>query len=194
MTISKARATGRTRPCRCKLKAGSKSASSLDMRAPVALCCEFMSSRHLPVFLFVAVAACTNHADEDAARLERIAALEEQWIVMRDRVDALEERMATSQLTVEEGTVELPRARSGEEVETMSMLVVLESSLVLDGEVVAEADLDDTLRARARADPDAALVIQADASVSHARVVELLDRAKSAGLTRLSLATARPPG
>jgi biopolymer transport protein ExbD len=55
-----------------------------------------------------------------------------------------------------------------------------------------DAALPRTLRDLASRNKDPALVIQADKSAPYARVVFVLDHAKQAGITRISLATAPP--
>jgi biopolymer transport protein ExbD len=160
-----------------------------------------MLSRRLPMLLAVSMTACTG-ADEREDVLDRVTQLEEQLTTARNdvmrlrrRVDELEQGRATSVVAaLPEVAIELPRARAADadaDIRPVAALTVTESVLVLDGSVITDAELDDALRERARANPDAGFILMADAAVSYARVVELLDRAKSAGLTRISLATAQ---
>ena len=72
-------------------------------------------------------------------------------------------------------------------------------AVLKDGTVVAEGkaiDLD-ALRERfqklVRDAPEAQVIIQADAGVSHGRVVEVMEVAKVVGVQRLAIATEGPP-
>jgi biopolymer transport protein ExbD len=69
-------------------------------------------------------------------------------------------------------------------------------AVLKDGTVVVEGksiDLD-ALKARflamAKANPDAQVIIQADAGTQHGRVVEVMEAAKAVGISRLAIATA----
>jgi biopolymer transport protein ExbD len=89
--------------------------------------------------------------------------------------------------------LDLPKATQSEEVQTVFAVVVPASGpALLDGAAVD----DDALKARAGAvmakTPDARAVIQADRSVSHGRVMEILDALKAAGLTRVAFGAVRP--
>jgi biopolymer transport protein ExbD len=68
-------------------------------------------------------------------------------------------------------------------------------AVLKDGTIVTEGksiDLD-ALKARfatmAKANPDAQVIIQADAESQHGRVVEVMEAAKSVGISRLAIAT-----
>jgi biopolymer transport protein ExbD len=64
-----------------------------------------------------------------------------------------------------------------------------EGAVYVDDEAVDLAELRRRLRARATADPDTLVVIKADEGVSHGRVVQVMDQAKTLGLSRLAIAT-----
>ena len=89
--------------------------------------------------------------------------------------------------------LDLPKATQSEEVQTVFAVVLpANGPALLDGAVVG----DDALKARAAVvmakTPDARAVIQADRSVSHGRVMEILDALKAAGLTRVAFGAAHP--
>jgi biopolymer transport protein ExbD len=66
----------------------------------------------------------------------------------------------------------------------------------LEGAPVSDAALAERMRALAAADPAALVIIEADKTVFHGRVVAVMDMAQVAGLRRLAIATeqkAPPP-
>ena len=88
--------------------------------------------------------------------------------------------------------VELPSASSQTVVNQEEELEIW---VTLDGEVVVEdapmdgAIFESWLREHAEKTPNAMVVLKADVGVSHGRVVEVMDLARTAGLTRLAIAT-----
>ena len=52
-----------------------------------------------------------------------------------------------------------------------------------------DAELDNLFRAAFTRDKNTQVVLKADKGVAHGRVVNLMERAKHAGLTRLAIAT-----
>lgn len=88
--------------------------------------------------------------------------------------------------------VDLPRASADTVVATQEDLQVW---LARDGAVFvgdAPVDIDElrrVFRQAAERDPTTLVVIKADATVSHGRVVTLMDLARSYSLTRLAIAT-----
>jgi biopolymer transport protein ExbD len=70
------------------------------------------------------------------------------------------------------------------------VITVLETGeVVIDDEVIAVEALTEALRADAEADPDRFVLVQADENAKHARVVEVMEAARAAGLTNLAIAT-----
>ena len=86
--------------------------------------------------------------------------------------------------------LDLPQASTGEDVQTIFSVAIPKSgALLIDGEPVS----DESLQARATLalgkDKQVRAVIQADGDVSHRRVIDVLDRLKSAGLTKVAFGT-----
>jgi biopolymer transport protein ExbD len=90
--------------------------------------------------------------------------------------------------------LDLPRAAHSEEVQVvLSLIVPLDGPVLVNG---VPAPTDEALDGRARAalagDPELRAVIQADGRVPHRRIVQLLDRLKGSGVTRVAFG-ALPP-
>jgi biopolymer transport protein ExbD len=88
--------------------------------------------------------------------------------------------------------VNLPKGSKGDAGEVPRDLVVAvlsDGRAVIGGKVRDDADLASTFEASAKLNPDTVLVVQADAGVPHGRVVEVMESARRAGLSRLAIAT-----
>src|SRR5471032_1973290 len=88
--------------------------------------------------------------------------------------------------------VDLPKGAAKElnaQQRDFPVAVLKDGTLVIEGKSI---DLD-ALKARfetmAKANPDAQVIIQADASVPHGRVVEVMEAEKAVGISRLAIAT-----
>ncbi len=83
--------------------------------------------------------------------------------------------------------VDLPRARTGEEVvTTLSISLDASGVIYLDGAPVSEADLLRRLPAVKRENPDVRAVIAADGAVRYRAVMRLTDLVRRAGISRLA--------
>jgi len=88
--------------------------------------------------------------------------------------------------------VNLPSGASQEiDLSKKSLILVIPANgdIVADGVVVKEDQLDNLFRHKYLEDHDTQVVIQADKAVQHGRVVDAMERAKAAGLTRLAIGT-----
>ncbi|MDF1565033.1 MAG: biopolymer transporter ExbD [Deltaproteobacteria bacterium] len=88
--------------------------------------------------------------------------------------------------------VELPTTRGERSPEPSGAIVLVlreEGSLLHEGRLLDEAGVAALLSGAAAASPPSPIVLQADESVPHGRVVEVLDRIQRAGLRHLSIAT-----
>ncbi len=88
--------------------------------------------------------------------------------------------------------VNLPKGSKGDAGQIARDLVVAvlsDGRAVIGGKVLDPAALAQTFQASAKVNPDTVLVVQADEGVPHGRVVEVMEAARNAGLTRLAIAT-----
>jgi biopolymer transport protein ExbD len=88
--------------------------------------------------------------------------------------------------------VNLPQGQA-QELDTSKQSLVLMIPLTGDVHVgpksVKDADLDNLFRAAYVQDKQMQVVLKADQGVTHGRVVQIMEKAKAAGLTRLAIGT-----
>jgi biopolymer transport protein ExbD len=70
------------------------------------------------------------------------------------------------------------------------LVIPVEGDLAVDGKLVRDADLDNLFRAAFVKDKNTQVVLQADKGAVHGRVVDIMERANAAGLTKLPIGTA----
>lgn len=87
--------------------------------------------------------------------------------------------------------IKLPEASTGAAEPEHGLRIELgpEGEILLDGKPILPASLDDELRRRAERDPDLPVLLEGDHRLGYGSVLDVLDRARLAGLTRVSLAT-----
>ena len=88
--------------------------------------------------------------------------------------------------------VNLPQGQAQEiDPSKASLVVVIPISGDVDvgGKRIADADVDNLFRAAFTRDKNTQVVLKADKGVQHGRVVNLMERAKQAGLSRLAIGT-----
>ena len=88
--------------------------------------------------------------------------------------------------------IDLPQAEAEpvrRERQDLRVKIAAEGVLYVDDQRLSPEDLVERLRAAARTDQDTLVVIEADENTAHKHVVEVMDRAKGAGLHRLAIAT-----
>ena len=89
--------------------------------------------------------------------------------------------------------IQLPAGQTTDIDPTKASLVLeipLSGDVVVGGKVMTDANLDNLFRAAFTRDKTTQVVLKADTGVHHGRVVNLMERAKAAGLTRLAIGTA----
>jgi biopolymer transport protein ExbD len=99
--------------------------------------------------------------------------------------------MATLSMAVYRGLpVNLPTAASGQQElrENASITVTKQGQIHLNEQPVSLEDVAAHLKALLAGHPNLAVIINADAEVTHGRVVTVLDEARSAGVNRLAIA------
>ena len=70
----------------------------------------------------------------------------------------------------------------------VSISIARDGSTYLEREPIEPAQLTARLQARARTEPDLAVVIEADTEVRHGRVVDVMDAVRVAGVGKLAIA------
>jgi biopolymer transport protein ExbD len=85
--------------------------------------------------------------------------------------------------------VELPRTAAPDvaNVDPLVLTLYRDGEVLIDGETVPEMDVPDALVSEFQRRPDVALVISADESVPHGRVVQFVDLARRSGGTRFAI-------
>ena len=70
-----------------------------------------------------------------------------------------------------------------------AVAILKDGTVVVDGKSIEIGALKDRFQKLAKDWPEAQVIIQADAGVSHGRVVEVMEAAKAVGIERLAIAT-----
>jgi biopolymer transport protein ExbD len=92
-------------------------------------------------------------------------------------------------------TVDLPRASAQtvlNDDQDLNVWMPSDGSLYVDEQAVDLPTLKDLLKKRAATNPNTMVVIKADEGVTHGRVVQVMDLARSYGLDKLAIATEAP--
>ena len=88
--------------------------------------------------------------------------------------------------------VNLPSGAS-QEIDTskasLVLVIPLSGDVSVGGKVWSDSELDNLFRAAFQKDKTTQVVLKADKGVAHGRVVNIMERAKQAGLTRLAIGT-----
>ena len=115
------------------------------------------------------------------------------------QVEARQEKKKTAQAQ-EQSEVEkrsglkvnLPSGQAQEidtKAQSLVLTVPLQGDVDVGGKSIPDAELDNLFRAAFARDKNTQVVLKADKGVQHGRVVNLMERAKQAGLTRLAIGT-----
>ena len=98
--------------------------------------------------------------------------------------------MASLSMTVSRGmSVSLPKAASGEpRQDRVSVSVTRDGVIYLDRDRVEPTQLTERLRALHEKDPEVVVVVSADGDVTHRHVVEAMDAARVAGISKMAIA------
>ncbi len=89
--------------------------------------------------------------------------------------------------------VDLPSGAAKELDPAAASLVIvipIQGPIAVAGKAIDEADIDNLFRAAYARNPKTQVVLKADKGAAHGRVVNVMERAKQVGLTRLAIATA----
>jgi len=98
--------------------------------------------------------------------------------------------MASLSMTVYRGMpLSLPKAASGEpRQDRVSVSVTRDGVIYLDRDRVEPTQLTERLRALHEKDPEVVVVVSADGDVTHRHVVEAMDAARVAGISKMAIA------
>ncbi|MDB4956457.1 MAG: Biopolymer transport protein ExbD/TolR [Myxococcales bacterium] len=72
---------------------------------------------------------------------------------------------------------------------SLVLVIPIQGDINVGGKVIADSEIDNLLRAAFARDKNTQVVLKADKGVQHGRVVNIMERAKQAGLTRLAIGT-----
>ncbi len=72
---------------------------------------------------------------------------------------------------------------------TLVVSILASGQAVLGAAVVDDDQLEQRLREAVAADPELPLLVRADRNVAYKRVIEVMDRARAAGVSRLSMSS-----
>jgi biopolymer transport protein TolR len=88
--------------------------------------------------------------------------------------------------------VKLPEASSGssEPEEGLHVTLGADGQIFFDGKPMLPQQIDDAFRRRASKNRELPVIVEGDARLDYGVVMDVLDRARVAGLTRVSLSTA----
>lgn len=89
--------------------------------------------------------------------------------------------------------INLPAGQAQELDPAKASLVLeipIQGDVVIGGKAMPDGTVDNVFRAAFQRDKNTQVVLKADKGVAHGRVVNLMERAKQAGLTRLAIGTA----
>ncbi len=75
----------------------------------------------------------------------------------------------------------------------LSVAVLIDGRLVLSGNVVTVDELKAALAQAKQKDPSTMVIVQADEGVTHGKVVEVMEMAKTAGLGQLAIGVRESP-
>jgi biopolymer transport protein ExbD len=125
-----------------------------------------------------------------------VSALAVQAQARRATTEARNDRQKLQQKVEEEKRsglkITLPTGTAQEIDPTKASLVLVvpvSGDIQVNNKLVHDADIDNLFRAAFARDKSTQVVLQADRGVSHGRVVDLMERAKAAGLTHLAIGT-----
>ena len=97
--------------------------------------------------------------------------------------------VASTYIVAQTLKVQLPKTKTtdGAADRPLKVLMLKDGSLLFDDATVTREQVAQALKAAVAADPGRVLVISADASVEHGRVVEMIDTAKLSGITQFAI-------
>lgn len=104
--------------------------------------------------------------------------------------------IATLSMTLQRGMpVNLPEAESSTDKvqEEVSLSVTKDGMLFFNKELIALDDLERRLADTRQRDPDPSVIINADESVQHGLVIQVMDKVRISGISNMAIATKPSP-
>ncbi len=104
--------------------------------------------------------------------------------------------MVVTPLLKQEVPIELPVAessRSASEPAQVTVSLSADDRILLDGVEVPSGELVERLTTRYAAREDKSIFLEADRTISHGRVVDLMDDVRAAGVVRIGVITKKEP-
>jgi biopolymer transport protein ExbD len=145
------------------------------------------------IALVVAVVACNDGREEIERQRAENAALKAELVEARQELKQHREADEREREARRSGIrIELPRGGTTEIDPSQSSLVIDVTSggpLVVAGRPIAGDEIDKLFAAAYARDKQTQVVIRADRDAPYERVVDVMARAKRAGLARLAIAT-----
>ncbi|MFO0724873.1 MAG: biopolymer transporter ExbD [Myxococcota bacterium] len=99
--------------------------------------------------------------------------------------------MTASYIVTPAISISLPKAQNAEEApdNAVSLVLTKEGELYANNNKVTDAELKSLLQREKQKTPELSVVLGADASLSHGRVIAIIDLIKGEGITKLGLST-----
>ncbi len=127
--------------------------------------------------------------DKEAKILDRLDEINARLMTLEGRMTRIETLAETVTVDSAALPIHLPRTSVADAPEAPTVHVMLsETGLVVDGKQVDADELEATFSAISDKTPGASVVLSADATVPHRRVVDAMDAIKQAGLNKIAIA------
>ncbi len=149
--------------------------------------CIVLGMRCLGPALLLLLGACEADPDPDVAALEdRVAHLEDRLAAMQAQLDGTAERSPPPPALA----VPQPSLVADDRPTPARLSVLVKTTGVVDGDrTLTDAEFSARLQAVAARHRDPAITLRSDENVPHARVVDIMDRVRRAGIARIAVAT-----
>jgi biopolymer transport protein ExbD len=110
---------------------------------------------------------------------------QEKKKVTQDQIEADQEKRSGIKVNLPSGAAqEIDPSKA-----SLVLVVPITGDVQVGGKAMADAELDNLFRIAFQKDKNTQVVLKADKGVQHGKVVNLMERAKAAGLTRLAIGT-----
>jgi biopolymer transport protein ExbD len=115
----------------------------------------------------------------------QVEARQEKTRVAAEKQQDQEEKKSGLKINLPSGTAqELDPSKA-----SLVLMIPVTGDVVVGGKAIRDTDIDNLFRAAFARDKSTQVVLKADKGVPHGRVVNVMERAKQIGLTRLAIGT-----